>query len=55
MMGHRGRMITGMEYDALSRWKRCRRWQGSWRKKAKRSYNKRQRRETRLVTKQSID
>ncbi len=43
MMGHRGIIKTGMEFDALTPWKKVRSWQGGWRKKAKRSYNKRQR------------
>ena len=43
MMGHRGKMKGGDEYDALSPWKRYYHWQPGERKRIKRGYNKRQR------------
>lgn len=43
MMGHRGLMKTGDEFDALTQWKRVLNWRGGERKRQKRAYNKRQR------------
>ena len=43
MMGHRGKMIDGDEYDGLTRWKRYYHWKPGERKQLKRKYNKRDR------------
>jgi len=44
MMGHRERMISGDEYDALTRGKRWHKWRAGVRAWIKRKFNKRQRR-----------
>ncbi len=43
MMGHRGKMKGGDEYDGLSPWKRYHNWAPGVRKLIKRGYNKRMR------------
>ena len=53
MMGHRGRLINGDEWDALSPWKRFLHWRPGERKRIKRGYNRRQRQAWRLSLRES--
>lgn len=48
MMGHREPMVSGDEYDALTRWRRFLRWRSGERVRIKRSFNKRMRRRIKL-------
>lgn len=43
MMGHRGILKSGLEYDALTGWRKVLRFRAGERKFIKRKYNKRQR------------
>lgn len=43
MMGHKGTLKGGSEWDALTRWKKVLHWNPGERKLIKRKYNKRQR------------
>jgi hypothetical protein len=45
MMGHRGQMKGGDEYDALTRWKRVLHWRPGVRAWIKNKFNRRSRRE----------
>jgi chloramphenicol 3-O-phosphotransferase len=44
MMGRRIPMISGDEWDALTRWRQYRRWPAGVRAKVKRGYRRRERR-----------
>ena len=44
-MGHRDKMKSGDEYDALTRWRRLLRWRPGQRRRIKQQHNKRLRRE----------
>ena len=41
MMGHKEKMVSGTEYDALTRWKQYLHWNSGVRKYIKRQFNKR--------------
>lgn len=43
MMGHKGKLKGGDEYDALTSWYKVLHWRPSQRKAIKRKFNKRQR------------
>ena len=47
MMGHRGKLKSGEEWDALTGWRRYYHWHPGQRKRIKRGYNKRMRKAAR--------
>ena len=54
MMGHRGKLKSGAEYDALTRWrKRILHWKPGETRQVKRKYNKRQRKQAKGELRQS--
>jgi len=56
MMGHRGKLKSGAEYDALTHWRsRILHWKPGETKQVKRKYNKRQRKQSRFELKRQTD
>ena len=55
MMGHRGKLKSGEEYDALTRWRKRLYWKPGETKKVKHKYNKRQRKQSRFELKRQAD
>ena len=53
-MAKRIKMISGDEFDALTRWKKYLKWRAGERKRIKRKYNRRERKQSRL-TKRAVD
>lgn len=49
MMGHKGQMKSGSEYDAFTKWRRFLHWRAGQRKAIKRAFSRRMRRMAKLV------